>query len=161
MMQVYNSCAFKILCETDKIEDMNDSYWTYRVEPIPPDELNPQSLPEGERLVTVCHFDSDKDDNAKSFGDPFYIRIRDDELVADVKARIKAKLGVAEEFEKWGVQVLVGGKATALNDADVLGPYMPKDQGDTHLGLKHEAPKGPQRRREVKGMRKEEAIKVS
>ena len=163
IVEVYNSCVYKILQETEKIEDMNDNYWTYRVEPIPSDELSPQSFPEGQRLISVCHIDTDKESgNVKHFGDAFFIRIQDDELVADVRVRIKAKLGVnADEFEKWGTSVLVSGKNITLTDQDTLGPNLPRDQNDNHLCLHHEAPKGPQRRREVKGMRKEEAIKVS
>ena len=159
VMEVYNSCAFKILAEDQKTEDMNDSYWTYRAEPNPSDEVN---LPEDERLITVCHIDLEKEDSIKHFGDPLFIRIKDAETVADVKARIRAKLAInVEEFEKWGIHLLVSGKATALRDGDVLGPLMPKDQNDTHLALEHDAPKGPARRREVKGMKKEEAIKVT
>lgn len=162
IVETYNCCMYKILSESEKIEDMNDNYWTYRAEPIPADELNPQSFPEEERLISVCHVDIDRESgNVKHFGDPFFIKIRDDEKVADVRGRIKAKLGInADEFDKWGACVLVSGKASALADTDMLGPNLPRDQNDTHLCLNHEGPKGPLRRREVKGMRKEEAIKV-
>ena len=51
IVETYNCCVFKILSETEKTEDMNDNYWTYRVDPVPAEELNPQSFPEDERLI--------------------------------------------------------------------------------------------------------------
>ena len=44
--------------EEDSDESMNDSYWTYRAEAIPEEELN---LKEGEQVLFLCHVSMKED----------------------------------------------------------------------------------------------------
>lgn len=83
------------------LEHLNETYWQYRAEVIPEDECYPQ--PE-EHMLHVCHFKTDENSTgiASTFGDPFWLRIRPGETLADIKPRIQDKLAVPdEEFFKW------------------------------------------------------------
>ena len=50
-------CYLQILAE-DSDESMNDTYWTYRAEAIPEEELN---LKEDEQVLLLCHVSMKED----------------------------------------------------------------------------------------------------
>uniref|UniRef100_A0A0E0MGI4 ubiquitinyl hydrolase 1 n=1 Tax=Oryza punctata TaxID=4537 RepID=A0A0E0MGI4_ORYPU len=79
----------------EKIENINDQYWTLRAEEIPEEEKN---LGPNDRLIHVYHFMKDPLQNQiQNFGDPFYLAIREGETLAEVKERIQKKLQVPDE----------------------------------------------------------------
>ncbi|GMH43258.1 hypothetical protein BSKO_11180 [Bryopsis sp. KO-2023] len=57
----------------------------------------------GNLFIHVCHFRSDENSvSVMTFGDPFWLKIRATDTVADIKPQVKAKLDVSdEEFAKW------------------------------------------------------------
>ncbi|KAG1662438.1 hypothetical protein FOA52_004019 [Chlamydomonas sp. UWO 241] len=83
---------------------------------------------------------------ASIFGAPFLLRIRDDEPVSEIQARIQAKLGVSdEEWAKWRFAFLPGRLPEYLEGTDTLGERLRShsgglggSEGTPHLGLGHE-----------------------
>jgi len=101
LMEVYHGKIFKVLKYDTTLDHLNETYWQYRAEVIPDDERDPQP---DEHMLHVCHFKTEENSTgiATTFGDPFWLRIRQGETLADIKPRLKEKLGVAnEDFAKW------------------------------------------------------------
>nr|GEU93529.1 putative ribonuclease H-like domain-containing protein [Tanacetum cinerariifolium] len=101
LLEVFYHKIYKIFPLNEKIENINDQYWTLRAEEIPEEEkdLGPQ-----DRLIHVYHFTKDASQNqvqVQNFGEPFFLVIREGETLAEVKVRIQKKLQVPdEEFSK-------------------------------------------------------------
>lgn len=53
------SASMLQIFDEDSDESMNDSYWTYRAEAVPEEELN---LKEGEQILFLCHVSMKKED---------------------------------------------------------------------------------------------------
>lgn len=149
LMEVFNSKVFKVCDPEENIETINDAYWNLRAEVIPEDQL---VVKEGERLIHVYHFNSDKENpqHITIFGDPFFLKIREDEKLGEIKQRIQAKLGVAdEEFSKWKFAfVSIRYPPEHLTDDDTVAGRFAKAHSlqtsePNYLGLEHEdkAPK--------------------
>jgi hypothetical protein len=84
---------------------------------------------------------------ATAFGAPFLMRIRDDEPMCEIQARVKAKLRVSDEdWAKWRFAFLTGRTPEYLAEADTLGERLRSHSGGglvgsdgaPHLGLGHE-----------------------
>ncbi|KAJ9545953.1 hypothetical protein OSB04_025660 [Centaurea solstitialis] len=126
----------------EKIENINDQYWTLRAEEIPEEEkdLGPQ-----DRLIHVYHFMKDASQNqvqVQNFGEPFFLVIREGETLAEVKLRIQKKLQVPdEEFSKWKFAFLSLGRPTYLQDSDVVSSRFQRRDvygaWEQYLGLEH------------------------
>ena len=56
--------------EEDSDESMNDSYWTYRAEAIPEEELN---LKEGEQVLFLCHVSMKEDKRVRLLTALYYM----------------------------------------------------------------------------------------
>mmetsp|Transcript_35695 Transcript_35695/g.79387 ORF Transcript_35695/g.79387 Transcript_35695/m.79387 type:complete len:1131 (+) Transcript_35695:131-3523(+) len=165
LLEVYNSKIYKICDPGENIEQMNDAYWQLRAEAIPEDQL--QEV-EGGRLIHVYHFNQDKENAAHltNFGDPFLLLIRDDEPLSDIKHRVQAKLGVAdEEFSKWQFAfVSIRSPPEYLTDGDIVGERFAKAQHGqasevNYLGLQHED-KAPRRPNNTYRMTYERPVKI-
>mmetsp|Transcript_18165 Transcript_18165/g.59352 ORF Transcript_18165/g.59352 Transcript_18165/m.59352 type:complete len:1097 (+) Transcript_18165:86-3376(+) len=120
MLQVYSSRIYKTFSVLEKIETIDDTYWNMRGEEVPAEERN---LLSNEKLIHVAHFFRDAASTTllTNFGEPFYIKIRDDETLAEIKVRIRAKLGVEpEEFAKWKFAGCSTIKAEPIADNDVV-----------------------------------------
>lgn len=148
LMEVFNSKVFKTCDPDENIEAINDAYWNLRAEVVPDDEVSK----EGERLIHVYHFNSDKENPQllTIFGDPFFLKIRDDETLGEIKQRIQTKLGISdEEYAKWKFAfVSIRYPPEYLNDDDVVAVRFAKAHTQqtsepNYLGLEHEdkAPK--------------------
>ncbi|CAA0824349.1 Ubiquitin carboxyl-terminal hydrolase 13 [Striga hermonthica] len=150
LLEVFSHRIYKIFPSSEKIETINDNYWTLRAEEIPEEERN---LGEHDCLIHVYHFMNEETQNQmkiQNFGEPFLLVIRDDETLARVKARVHKKLNVPdEEFSKWKFAFVSQGRAEYLEDSDILlsrlqrsGIYVAWEQ---YLGLEHvdNAPKRP------------------
>lgn len=143
MLEVCYHRIYKVFQPTEKIDTIDDRYWTLRVEEIPEAEL---SMPNC-RLINVYHFTRDATHNTvvHNFGEPFYLKIGETETLAAVKVRIQRKLGVSDEdFAKWQFAFCSLGRPEYLIDSDVVAhrfSHTRRDWGGTweyYLGLEHE-----------------------
>ncbi|KAK9075087.1 hypothetical protein SSX86_003406 [Deinandra increscens subsp. villosa] len=141
LLEVFYHKIYKIFPLNEKIENINDQYWTLRAEEIPEEEkdLGPQ-----DRLIHVYHFTKDTSQNqqVQNFGEPFFLVIREDETLADVKIRIQKKLQIPdEEFSKWKFAFLSLGRPTYLQDSDVVSARFQRRDvygaWEQYLGLEH------------------------
>ncbi|KVI05076.1 hypothetical protein Ccrd_016566 [Cynara cardunculus var. scolymus] len=125
----------------EKIENINDQYWTLRAEEIPEEE---KDLDSQDRLIHVYHFmkDTAQNQQVQNFGEPFFLVIREGETLADVKIRIQKKLQVPdEEFSKWKFAFLSLGRPTYLQDSDIVSSRFQRRDvygaWEQYLGLEH------------------------
>ncbi|KAL2900926.1 Ubiquitin carboxyl-terminal hydrolase 12, partial [Bienertia sinuspersici] len=121
LLEVFYHKIYKIFPLSEKIENINDQYWTLRAEEVPEEEKN---LEPNDRLIHVYHFTKDTTQNqlqVQNFGEPFFLVIREGETLAEIKVRIQKKLNVPdEEFSKWKFAFLSLGRPEYLEDADIV-----------------------------------------
>lgn len=141
LLEVFYHKIYKIFPPNEKIENINDQYWTLRAEEVPEEEKNigPQ-----DRLIHVYHFTKDASQNhvVQNFGEPFFLAIHEGETLAEVKERIKRKLHVPdEEFCKWNFAFISLGRPEYLQDADIVSTRFQKRDvygaWEQYLGLEH------------------------
>ncbi|CAL1374042.1 unnamed protein product [Linum trigynum] len=141
LLEVFYHKIYKIFPPSEKIENINDQYWTLRAEEIPEEEkqIGPQ-----DRLIHVYHFmkDTAQNQQVQNFGEPFFLVIREGETLAEVKVRIQQKLQVPDdEFSKWKFAFLSLGRPEYLQDSDVVsGRFQRRDvygAWEQYLGLEH------------------------
>ncbi|KAG4953164.1 hypothetical protein JHK87_038758 [Glycine soja] len=101
LLEVFYHKIYKVFPLNEKIESINDQYWTLRAEEIPEEEKN---LGPHDRLIHVYHFTKDTAQNQmqiQNFGEPFFLVIHEGETLAEIKVRIQKKLQVPDdEFVK-------------------------------------------------------------
>uniref|UniRef100_A0A7N0V5G9 ubiquitinyl hydrolase 1 n=1 Tax=Kalanchoe fedtschenkoi TaxID=63787 RepID=A0A7N0V5G9_KALFE len=120
VIEVFYHKIYKIFPLNEKIENINDQYWTLRAEEIPEEEKN---LGPQDRLIHVYHFKKENAVNqqVQNFGEPFFLVIHDGETLADIKVRIQKKLQVPDEdFSKWKFAFLSLGRPEYLQDSDIV-----------------------------------------
>ncbi|CAH1446368.1 unnamed protein product [Lactuca virosa] len=126
LLEVFYHKIYKIFPLNEKIENINDQYWTLRAEEIPEEEkeLGPQ-----DRLIHVYHFMKDASQNqvqVQNFGEPFFLVIREGETLAEVK---------------WKFAFLSLGRPTYLLDSDVVSSRFQRrdvhSAWEQYLGLEH------------------------
>eukprot|EP00898_Chlorokybus_atmophyticus_P001501 jgi/Chlat1/2351/Chrsp17S02617 len=165
ILEVFHNRIFKVFPHHEKIENINDQYWTLRAEEIPEDEKN---MGPNDRLIHVYHFTKDPAHTSmlQNFGDPFFLCVHENETVAEVRERIQAKLGVAaEEFAKYKLAFVSLGKVEYANDSDIVAAKFQqrRDQYsafENYLGLEH-ADVGPKRPHAYQqSNRYEKAVKI-
>jgi len=141
VLEVFYHKIYKIFPLNEKIENINDQYWTLRAEEVPEEEKNigPQ-----DRLIHVYHFTKDASQNhmVQNFGEPFFLALREGETLADVKERIKMKLHVPdEEFCKWNFAFISLGRPEYLQDTDIVYTRFQRRDvygaWEQYLGLEH------------------------
>jgi ubiquitin carboxyl-terminal hydrolase 7 len=141
ILEVFYHKIYKIFPSNEKIENINDQYWTLRAEEIPEEEkeLGPQ-----DRLIHVYHFTRDASQNhmVQNFGEPFFLVMRENETLGEVKDRIQKKLQVPDEdFSKWKFAFLSLGRPEYLQDGDVVASRFQKRDTygawEHYLGLEH------------------------
>ncbi|KAJ0981726.1 hypothetical protein J5N97_009981 [Dioscorea zingiberensis] len=142
LIEVFYHKIYKIFPHHEKIENINDQYWTLRAEEIPEEEkdLGPQ-----DRLIHVYHFMKDANQNqmqVQNFGEPFFLVIHEGETLAEVKVRIQKKLQVPdEEFSKWKFAFLSLGRPEYLQDTDIVSSRFQRRDvygaWEQYLGLEH------------------------
>ncbi|KAK4279205.1 hypothetical protein QN277_016942 [Acacia crassicarpa] len=150
LLEVFYHKIYKVFPPVEKIENINDQYWTLRAEEIPEEEKN---LGPHDRLIHVYHFTKDTAQNQmqiQNFGDPFFLVIHEGETLADIKVRIQQKLQVPdEEFAKWKFAFISLGQPEYLQDSDILSSRFQRRDvygaWEQYLGLEHadNAPKRP------------------
>ncbi|KAF5744940.1 hypothetical protein HS088_TW07G00521 [Tripterygium wilfordii] len=142
LLEVFYHKIYKIFPLNEKIENINDQYWTLRAEEIPVEEKN---LGPNDRLIHVYHFTKDTAQNQmqiQNFGEPFFLVIHEGETLADIKLRIQKKLQVAdEEFAKWKFAFISLNRPDDLQDSDILSSrFQRRDvygNWEQYLGLEH------------------------
>ncbi|XLS71974.1 hypothetical protein HN51_028839 [Arachis hypogaea] len=141
LLEVFYHKIYKIFSPSEKIENINDQYWTLRAEEIPEEEKN---LGPNDRLIHVYHFmkDTTQNQQVQNFGDPFFLVVHEGETLADVKLRIQKKLQVPdEEFSKWKFAFLSLGRPEYLQDSDVVSSRFQRRDiygaWEQYLGLEH------------------------
>ncbi|GJU62002.1 ubiquitin carboxyl-terminal hydrolase 12-like protein isoform X2 [Tanacetum coccineum] len=139
LVEIFYHKIYKIFPLSEKIENINDQYWTLRAEEIPAEgkDLGPQ-----DRLISVYHFTKDASQNQVNFGEPFIFVIRGDETLAEIKLRIQKILHVPnEEFSKWKIAFVSFGGPRYLQDSDVVSTCFEKRDvyaaWEQYLGLEH------------------------
>ncbi|KAL3625125.1 CSN-associated deubiquitinating enzyme Ubp12 [Castilleja foliolosa] len=142
LLEVFYHKIYKIFPLQEKIENINDQYWTLRAEEIPEEEKN---LGPNDRLIHVYHFTKESAQNqvqVQNFGEPFFLVIHEGETLAEVKSRIQKKLQVAdEEFSKWKFAFLSLGRPEYLDESDVVSTRFQRRDvygaWEQYLGLEH------------------------
>uniref|UniRef100_A0A7S2Z4X2 ubiquitinyl hydrolase 1 n=1 Tax=Chloropicon laureae TaxID=464258 RepID=A0A7S2Z4X2_9CHLO len=142
LMEVFYHKIYKTYDENDKIDSINDQYWTLRAEAVSEEERN---MSPNDRLVHVYHFTSrdSGSSNMTNFGNPFFFVLHEGETLVQVRERIRAKLNVSEEeFAKWKVAFCSVSRPEYLKDDDiVISRFMRRDSygpWEHYLGLEHE-----------------------
>ncbi|XP_044483132.1 ubiquitin C-terminal hydrolase 12-like isoform X3 [Mangifera indica] len=142
LLEVFYHKIYKIFPLNEKIENINDQYWTLRAEEIPEEEKN---LGPHDRLVHVYHFTKDTAQNqmqVQNFGEPFFLVIHEGETLEEIKVRIQKKLQVPDdEFAKWKFAFLSLGRPEYLQDSDVVSSRFQRRDvygaWEHYLGLEH------------------------
>ncbi|KAK4275973.1 hypothetical protein QN277_018978 [Acacia crassicarpa] len=142
LLEVFYHKIYKVFPPNEKIENINDQYWTLRAEEIPEEEKN---LGPHDRLIHVYHFNKDTAQNQmqiQNFGDPFFLVIHEGETLAEIKVRIQKKLQVSdEEFAKWKFAFLSLGRPEYLQDSDIISTRFQRRDvygaWEQYLGLEH------------------------
>ncbi|KAL0337100.1 UNVERIFIED_CONTAM: Ubiquitin carboxyl-terminal hydrolase 12 [Sesamum calycinum] len=142
LLEVFYHKIYKIFPVHEKIENINDQYWTLRAEEIPEEEKN---LGPNDRLIHVYHFTKETAQNqvqVQNFGEPFFLVIHEGETLAEVKLRIQKKLQVPdEEFSKWKFAFLSLGRPEYLEDSDIVSSRFQRRDvygaWEQYLGLEH------------------------
>ncbi|KAH7547698.1 hypothetical protein JRO89_XS14G0004000 [Xanthoceras sorbifolium] len=141
LLEVFYHKIYKIFPLNEKIENINDQYWTLRAEEIPEEEKN---LGPHDRLIHVYHFMKDTAQNQviQNFGEPFFLVVHEGEILTEVKVRIQKKLQVPdEEFSKWKFAFLSLGRPEYLQDSDIVSSRFQRRDvygaWEQYLGLEH------------------------
>ncbi|KAG0501915.1 hypothetical protein HPP92_001987 [Vanilla planifolia] len=142
LLEVFYHKIYKIFPPSEKIENINDQYWTLRAEEIPEEEKN---LGPHDRLIHVYHFMKDPNPNqmqVQNFGEPFFLVIHDGETLSDVKLRIQKKLQVPDDdFSKWKFAFLSLGRPEYLQDSDIVSSRFQRRDvygaWEQYLGCEH------------------------
>uniref|UniRef100_A0A453I2U9 ubiquitinyl hydrolase 1 n=1 Tax=Aegilops tauschii subsp. strangulata TaxID=200361 RepID=A0A453I2U9_AEGTS len=142
VLEVFYHKIYKIFPLHEKIENINDQYWTLRAEEVPEEEKNPS---QHDRLIHVYHFTKDplQNQQIQNFGDPFFLAICEGETLAEVKGRIQRKLQVPdEEFSKvWKFAFISMNRPDYLQDSDVVSARFQRRDvygaWEQYLGLEH------------------------
>ncbi|KAF3500062.1 hypothetical protein F2Q69_00045401, partial [Brassica cretica] len=141
ILEVFYHKIYKIFPLTERIENINDQYWTLRAEEIPEEEKN---IGPNDRLILVYHFAKETGQNqqVQNFGEPFFLVIHEGETLEEIKNRIQKKLHVSDEdFAKWKFAFMSMGRPEYLQDSDVV--YTRFQRRDVYgafeqyLGLEH------------------------
>ncbi|KAF3611037.1 hypothetical protein DY000_02050863 [Brassica cretica] len=142
LLEVFFHKIYKIFSSTERIENINDQYWTLRAEEIPEEEKN---IGPSDRLVHVYHFTKEAGQNqaqVQNFGEPFFLVIHEGETLEEIKSRIQKKLHVPDEdFAKWKFASFSMGRPDYLQDTEVVyDGFQRKDvygAWEQYLGLEH------------------------
>ncbi|XP_078435308.1 ubiquitin C-terminal hydrolase 13-like isoform X2 [Wolffia australiana] len=140
LLEVFYHKIYKIFPISEKIENINDQYWTLRAEEVPDEEKN---LDPQDRVIHVYHFTKDPQNQMiQNFGEPFFLVIHEGETLALVKIRIQKKLQIPdEEYSKWKFAFVSLGRPEYLQDSDVIAQRFQRRDiygaWEQYLGLEH------------------------
>ncbi|KAG2631787.1 hypothetical protein PVAP13_2NG047900 [Panicum virgatum] len=128
LLEVFYHKIYKVFAPSEKIENINDQYWTLRAEEVPEEEKN---LGPFDRLIH----------QVQNFGEPFFMVIREDETLSSIKERIQKKLKVPDEdFSKWKFAYISLGRPDYFEDSDIVATKFQRNMygaWEQYLGLEH------------------------
>lgn len=183
LLEIFYARIYKVFPDDDRVDTINDAYWTLRAEPE--DEGDDAPLADDERWLHVCHFSVTGGGGGGTGGgagvggtptthdDPFLVRVRDSETLDEIKPRVRARLRapVADaEFDTWRFALCPHLRPPEyLAAGDAVGARLGKqarglNQGSdpTYLGLEHSPLVGGRARaRRPGGGGLERAIKIN
>ncbi|EMS52242.1 Ubiquitin carboxyl-terminal hydrolase 12 [Triticum urartu] len=141
LLEVFYHKIYKVIfAPSEKIENINDQYWTLRAEEVPEEEKN---LGPFDRLIHVYHFtkDTQNQTQVQNFGEPFFMVIREDETLSSIKERLQKKLKVSDEdFSKWKFAYISLGRPDYFEDSDTVATRFQRNMygaWEQYLGLEH------------------------
>ncbi|KAL2945550.1 Ubiquitin carboxyl-terminal hydrolase 12 [Bienertia sinuspersici] len=142
LLEVFYHKIYKIFPPSEKIENINDQYWTLRQKRYLKKrrtwaltiDLFMCTILQRRLLRTKMQI--------QNFGEPFFLVIHEGETLAEVKLRIQKKLQVPdEEFSKWKFAFLSLGRPEYLQDTDVVSSRFQRRDvygaWEQYLGLEH------------------------
>jgi len=144
MLEVCYHRIYKVFQPQEKIESIDDQYWTLRIEEIPAEE---KKLAATDRVINVYHFTQDPNHTTvvHNFGEPFFLRVSQNETLAEVKTRIQNKLQVPQDlFSKWKFAFCSLGRPEYLEESDIVSSKFAQSRKDWggqwehYLGLDHD-----------------------
>ncbi|XP_010557963.1 PREDICTED: ubiquitin carboxyl-terminal hydrolase 12-like [Tarenaya hassleriana] len=142
LLEVFYHKIYKIFPTAERIENINDQYWTLRAEEIPEEEKN---IGPNDRLIHVYHFTKESGQNqmqVQNFGEPFFLVIHEGETLEEIKNRIQKKLHVPDEdFAKWKFAFMSMGRPEYMQDTDIVYNRFQRREvygaWEQYLGLEH------------------------
>ncbi|KAK3003518.1 hypothetical protein RJ639_018193, partial [Escallonia herrerae] len=164
LLEVFYHKIYKIFPLAEKIENINDQYWTLRAEEcsyLPNLVRNPKGYYkvvsiQGHRRqlhvpIALIHIQYQPRDGinisllqqqVQNFGEPFFLVIHEGETLSEVKVRVQKKLQVPdEEFSKWKFAFLSLGRPEYLQDSDIVSSRFQRRDvygaWEQYLGLEH------------------------
>ncbi len=145
LLQIASCCVSRVVPCDESVGNLDDSVWRFRAEPIPADQLDVRP---GERLVHVAHVRRDATGLVVPFGEPFLLKLREDEPLSSVKARTADQLsldGAGPGFLTWRWGVVSSGSLELISaDSDAVLPHLvmrPSPESavfETYLAVEHE-----------------------
>lgn len=125
--------VFHVLSKDQSINEVQGASspsFSFRVEEIPSDQL---SVVQDERLLPVAHYDKEP---TRTFGVPFFIKIRNEEPIAMVKQRIKEMLEVPDkDFEKYKFCIITNNRVVRELDNDENAVVHLSELNTNHYGM--------------------------
>ena len=93
VLQLSGNTIVRQVDHGEAVDDLDDSLWRFRAEPVPDEQL---LIEPGERVVHVAHVRRGSDTSAPvvPFGEPFLLKLREDDSLGTVKTRVAALLGL-------------------------------------------------------------------
>jgi hypothetical protein len=145
LLQIAGCCISRVVPCDHSVDSLDDSAWRFRAEPIPADQLHVRP---GERVVHVAHVRRDATGLVVPFGEPFLLKLREEEPLSSVKARAADLLcldGAGAGFLTWRWGVVSSGSLepiSADSDAVLLRLAMRQSHEsascETYLAVEHE-----------------------
>mmetsp|Transcript_58544 Transcript_58544/g.186598 ORF Transcript_58544/g.186598 Transcript_58544/m.186598 type:complete len:209 (-) Transcript_58544:292-918(-) len=120
LLEVFYSKIYKDFPREEKIDAINDQYWTLRAEEVSAEEAGAGP---NDRQLHVYHFHRQQEHASMihNFGDPFLLMIGAEEPLSSIKGRIQSKLEVAdEEFAKWKFAFVSHSRPEYLEEDDIV-----------------------------------------
>jgi hypothetical protein len=145
LLQIASCCISRVVPCDESVGNLDDSVWRFRAEPIPASQLH---LAPGEMLVHVAHVRKDATGLVVPFGEPFLLKLREEEPLSSVKACAADLLGLdgaGAVFSSWRWGVVSSGILKPIcSDSDTVLPRQMLRQShesadlDTYLAVEHE-----------------------
>jgi len=123
--------VFKVLSSDQLFSEVHgytSPHFSFRVEETPSDQLE---IEQNEHLLAVAHFDKEP---SRMFGVPFFIKIRNEERISNIRERIKCMLEVPErEFEKYKFCIVMHNRVVRELDNDENAVVKLSELAQTHF----------------------------
>eukprot|EP00217_Crustomastix_stigmatica_P013559 CAMPEP_0183795834 /NCGR_PEP_ID=MMETSP0803_2-20130417/5345_1 /TAXON_ID=195967 /ORGANISM="Crustomastix stigmata, Strain CCMP3273" /LENGTH=997 /DNA_ID=CAMNT_0026040337 /DNA_START=433 /DNA_END=3426 /DNA_ORIENTATION=- len=145
LMEIFYNKIYKVFEPSEKIDTINDQYWTLRAEEVPEEE---ESMETDARLIHIYHFVQEStgaQPTQHTFGNPVLLKLTSRDTLQLLKCRIRHKLKVAEaEFKSWNFCVVLSNVCTPLHkDDELVWPHFEHRRDNIsawehYLGIEHE-----------------------